>query len=268
MAGYSGYFGTINDYEKFVKAFQSVSGLDLNFYKENQMKRRINNFMVTHGYKDNYTDFLKAIDRDHVLYDAFFKHLTINVTQFFRDAKLWDVFKEKIIPEQVSAKTSLKIWSAGCSAGQEAYTMAMILTEYFPNVRFTIAGTDIDVNVLKQAREGLYEERDFVSTPRAFFEKYFTPVDKKYQIKDGLKKNVSFSEQNLLTDKFERGFDIIACRNVVIYFTDEAKDILYQKFTESLNTGGILFTGSTEHLFGKTHLGLKSVSSFFYQKQR
>jgi len=261
------YFGIINDYEKFVKAFQSLSGLDLNYYKENQMKRRINNFMATHEYKDNYTDFLKALDCDSNLYDAFFKHLTINVTQFFRDLRLWDVYREKIIPELLAGKTSLKIWSAGCSGGQEAYTMAMIMAEYFPNIRYSILGTDIDINVLQQARAGNYEERDFASTPRPFLDKYFTPADNKFQVKESLKGNIRFQEQNLLTDRFDRGFDIIACRNVVIYFTDEAKNVLYQKFTDSLNIGGILFTGSTEHLFGKSHFGLKSISSFFYQKQ-
>lgn len=261
------FFGTVNDYEKFVKAFQGLSGLDLNYYKENQMKRRINNFMATNGYKDNYAEFLKALDRNTVMYDAFFKHLTINVTQFFRDVKLWDVYKEKILPQLLVSKTSLKIWSAGCSAGQEAYTMAIIMAEYFPNVRYSILGTDIDINVLQQARNGIYEERDFASTPGPLLEKYFTPSENKFQIKEFVKKNVKFSEQNLLTDRFDRGFDIIACRNVVIYFTDEAKDVLYQKFSDSLNSGGILFTGSTEHLFGKNNLGLKSVSSFFYQKQ-
>lgn len=263
----SRFGGIITDYETFVKAFHTLSGLDLNYYKENQMKRRINNFMNTHGYKDNYTNFVKALRKNNELYDAFFKHLTINVTQFFRDAKLWATYREKIIPSLVNKNnTSLKFWSAGCSGGQEAFTMAIIMAEYFPSVRYSILATDIDVNILKLARLGVYEERDFASTPRPLLEKYFTPVNNKYRIKDSLKKNITFAEQNLLTDKFQKGFDLIACRNVVIYFTDEAKDILYQKFTDSLNPGGILFTGSTEHLFGKTHLGLKSVSSFFYQK--
>lgn len=262
----SNFYGIITDYGKFVKAFHRLCGLDLNFYKENQMKRRINNFMGTHGYKENYTGFLEGLAKNTDLYNAFFKHLTINVTQFFRDPKLWDVYTQKILPDLIKNRTSLKIWSAGCSAGQEAYTMAIIMAEHFPSIRYSILGTDIDVNILKQARLGSYDERDFASTPRPIFEKYFTLVDKKYQIKDYLKKNVTFCEQNLLTDRFEKGFDLIACRNVVIYFTDEAKDVLYKKFTDSINPGGILFTGSTEHLFGKTGLGLKSVSSFFYQK--
>ncbi len=258
--------GFNNDYTYFIKNFYKLSGLDLNFYKENQMKRRINNFMNTGGFKENYAEFLNALGKNPVLYDAFFKHLTINVTQFFRDTKLWDVFKDNIIPVLAKNKSSLKLWSAGCSAGQEAFTMAIILSEYHPQVKYSILGSDIDVNVLKQARAGIYEDRDFTSTPLNIIEKYFTTNDRKLQVKESLKRNVNFIEQNLLTDHFDRGFDFIACRNVVIYFTDDAKDVLYQKFVDALNPGGILFTGSTEHLFGKNHLGLKSVSSFFYQK--
>jgi len=263
----SHHFINIDSYEKFVKAFHTLSGLDLNFYKENQMKRRINNFMNTHNHKDDYTGFLKTLSQDPKLFDGFFKHLTINVTQFFRDIKLWDIFQDKIIPDLVQKKNNLKLWSAGCSAGQEAYTMAIIMNEYFPNTKYSILGTDIDVNVLKQARLGTYDERDFASTPENILQKYFTLGDRQYQVKDDLKRSMTFQEQNLLTDRFDQGFDFIACRNVVIYFTDDAKDLLYKKFADSLNPGGILFTGSTEHLFGKNHLGLKPVSSFFYQKQ-
>jgi len=92
-------------------------------------------------------------------------------------------------------------------------------------------------------------------------------VENKYQAKEILKKNITLQKHNLLTDRFEQGFDLIACRNVVIYFTEEAKDILYRKFADSLSPGGYLFTGSTEHIFGKNNLKLKSVGSFFYQKQ-
>ena len=264
------YYYGIDSYEKFVKEFRRLSGLDLNYYKENQMKRRINSFMATKGHGGDYTGFLNALRTNAELYDAFFKHLTINVTQFFRDAGLWETFREKIMPALISKRSSLKIWSAGCSAGQEVYTIAMIMAEYFPSVKYSVLGTDIDVNVLKQAREGVYEERDFASTPPHLIEKYFTLENKPgkaYRIKDSLKKNVMFREQNLLTDNFEQGFDVIACRNVVIYFTDEAKDILYKKFYNSLNPGGILFTGSTEHLFGRDNLGFKLITSFFYEKQ-
>ncbi|MGI5901752.1 MAG: CheR family methyltransferase [Desulfitobacteriia bacterium] len=261
------YSVKIANYDQFIEAFKKLSGLDLKLYKENQMKRRTNNFLNTRGYENDYTRFFQALKSDKELYAAFFQHLTINVTQFYRDEKLWDVFREKVIPELAKKGTPLKMWSAGCSAGQEVYTMASIMEKHFPNVKYSILGTDIDENVLKQAREGFYNERDFSSTPPSIITDFFRPENGKYYVKSILKKNVTFKKQNLLTDSFERGFDLIACRNVVIYFTDQAKDILYKKFSDSLNPGGFFFTGSTEHIFSRSHLKLKSFSSFFYQKQ-
>jgi chemotaxis protein methyltransferase CheR len=255
-----------NTYEWFVKAFHPKSGLDLNFYKQNQMQRRILSFMNSHGYQ-TFPEFLRALDQDRELYDAFFKHLTINVTQFFRDANQWKTLREVILPKLLEKKPSLKIWSAGCSSGQEPYSLAMTMMEYFPQVRFSILATDIDVNVLQQAKEGLYRQSDFASTAPEIVQKYFTVTDKGYQIKDQVKRAVTFQRQNLLTDRFDSGFDLLSCRNVVIYFTEDAKEMLYRKFADSLNLGGILFTGSTEHLFGMNHLGLKSFASFFYSKQ-
>ncbi|MHB8073682.1 MAG: CheR family methyltransferase [Desulfosporosinus fructosivorans] len=260
------YASVLNTYEDFVKAFHPKSGLDLKFYKQNQMQRRILSFMNSHGHS-SYGPFLTALSADPALYDAFFKHLTINVSQFFRDAAQWKTLRETILPLLLQNKTPLKLWSAGCSGGQEPYSLAMTMMDYFSTAKFTVLGSDIDVNVLKQAKDGLYKQNDFASTPPEVLQKYFTLIDNGYQIKDSVKRQVSFQHQNLLTDRFQSGYDFIACRNVVIYFTDEAKEILYKKFTDSLRPGGILFTGSTEHLFGMNQLGLKSISSFFYQKQ-
>lgn len=255
-----------NTYEWFIKAFHPKSGLDLNFYKQNQMQRRIVSFMTSHKYQ-TFPEFMKALNEDAVLYESFFKHLTINVSQFFRDTNQWTTLRETILPKLLQGKTSLKLWSAGCSAGQEPYSLAITLMEYFPHTHFSVLATDIDVNVLQQAKDGIYKQNEFASTPPELLQTYFTLTDKGYQIKDSVKRHISFQRQNLLTDRFENGFDFLACRNVVIYFTEEAKEMLYQKFTHSLNRGGILFTGSTEHLFGMNNLGLKPVSSFFYQKQ-
>lgn len=254
-----------NTYEDFIKAFYPKSGLDLKFYKQNQMQRRIISFMHSHGY-NAFPEFLKALNIDPVLYDAFFKHLTINVSQFFRDPNQWVALREKIIPLLCSGKSALKFWSAGCSGGQEPYSLAITMLHYFSGNRFSVLGSDIDVNVLKQAREAIYKQNDFASTAPEILQKYFTPAADNYKVKDTVKQHVTFQHQNLLTDSFQTGFDLIACRNVVIYFTDEAKSLLYRKFVNSLRPGGILFTGSTEHLFSVTELGLKSVASFFYQK--
>lgn len=258
-------FTVTNTYENFMQVFKKKSGLDLTAYKQNQMERRIRSFMTTYKY-ETFSDFFKALDQDPSLYDKFFKHLTINVSQFFRDPNQWKMFRELIIPQALSGKRTLKIWSAGCSSGQEPYTFAITLLEYFPGIRFNILASDIDENVLKQASEGLYKQSDFVTTSPELLAKYFTATPHGYNINDSVKQCVKFKKQNLLTDVFDTGFDLIACRNVVIYFTEDTKEMLYRKFYAALGTGGVLFTGSTEHLFGMGDLGLKSVSSFFYQK--
>lgn len=255
----------INSYENFITIFKEKSGLDLKAYKQNQMERRIRTFMETNKY-ENFSEFIKALDNDRQLYDSFFKHLTINVSQFFRDTNQWKTFRELIVPKYLNNKKHLKIWSAGCSAGQEAYTLAINFLEYFPQVKFSILATDIDDNVLKQAKSGLYKQNNFISTPPEILNKYFTYNNNEYEIINSIKALVKFKKQNLITDQFDSGFDLIVCRNVVIYFTEDIKEILYKKFLESLNDGGILFTGSSEHLFGVSKLGLNSIASFFYQK--
>lgn len=252
-------------YDWFIHTFHTLSGLDLRFYKQNQMQRRIISFMNTHGY-NTFPDFAEALKKNEVLYEAFFKHLTINVSQFFRDTNQWTTLREKIVPAISTGKTTLKLWSAGCSSGQEPYSLAILLTEYFPNIRFKILATDIDENVLAQAKQGFYKTPDFASTPPTLLAKYFTPAPNGYQISDRIRLSISFQKQNLLTDKFDRDFDLISCRNVVIYFTEEAKNLLYSKFVASLKPGGVLFTGSTEHLFGHHSLGLKPLSPFFYSR--
>ena len=257
-------FLVTNTYENFIEVFKKKSGLDLKAYKQNQMERRIRSFISTYKY-ENFSDFFKALDHDPSLYDKFFKHLTINVSQFFRDPNQWKIFREVIIPKALIGKRNLKLWSAGCSSGQEPYSFAISLLEYFPELRFSILASDIDENILKQASEGAYKQSDFVTTPPELLAKYFVATPQGFKIKDNVKQCVKFKKQNLLTEVFETGFDLIACRNVVIYFTESTKEMLYRKFYNSLAKGGVLFSGSTEHLFGMGDLGLKSVSSFFYQ---
>ncbi|MDR3289032.1 MAG: protein-glutamate O-methyltransferase CheR [Peptococcaceae bacterium] len=258
-------YATIQTYEDFIKKFYPKSGLDLTYYKQAQMQRRIQSFMSSHGHTA-YANFLQALDQDKDLFDAFFKHLTINVSQFFRDSSQWTILLNKVIPPLAADKTRLKFWSAGCSSGQEPYSLAMMMAENYPHIQPSILATDIDGNILKQAKEGIYRQNDFISTPPGLLKKYFTATENGYQIHAEIKRLVHFQQQNLLTAKFDSGFDFIACRNVVIYFTEEAKELLYKKFANALKPQGILFTGSTERFFGMDNFGLKAISSFFYQK--
>ncbi|MDR3271132.1 MAG: protein-glutamate O-methyltransferase CheR [Peptococcaceae bacterium] len=253
-------------YEDFIKQFYPKSGLDLHYYKQTQMQRRIESFMRTRSF-NGYREFLQALNSDAELFDAFFKHLTINVSQFFRDASQWDVLVKQVLPLIVQGKTRLKLWSAGCSSGQEPYSLAIMMREHFPSVSASILATDIDKNILKQAQAGVYRAGDFSSTPPNLLNKYFIAQNNAYQVRPEIQQMVTFQAQNLLTDRFGNDFDFIACRNVVIYFTDDAKAMLYQKFANALRSGGVFFTGSTERCFGTSDYGLHSVFTFFYQKR-
>lgn len=255
----------LGSYEQFKFYFKNKTGLDLNCYKQAQMQRRIEQFITNKG-EISFQAFREHLERDPDLMTAFIRHLTINVSQFFRDNNQWDILRQRILPLLLETKHSLKIWSAGCSAGQEAYTISTILHEYFPNILYSILGTDIDLAVLDQAKSGIYKPGDLQGMPSHLMQKYFRESPAGFIIKDYLKQHVSFQHRNLLTSSFDTGFDLIMCRNVVIYFTEETKNNLYKRFSQSLRSGGILFTGSTEQIFNLKDLGLKAVAPFFYQK--
>ncbi len=256
---------SLDNYEQFTRFFHERSGIDLSCYKRAQMQRRIEQFITNKGFQD-YLAFKDSLNSNPELLAAFLRHLTINVSQFFRDMGQWEILRASILPMLLAGRSSLKLWSAGSSGGQEAYTLAIILQETFPLVPYSILGTDIDDAMLAQARHGVYKTQDLVGAPPHILDNYFNPTGDGLQVKERLKSNVHFQKRNLLTGIFDTGYDLICCRNVVIYFTEEAKNSLYCRFSKSLRPGGVLFTGSTEQIFNLTELGLKPLAPFFYQK--
>lgn len=252
-------------YLDFVQKVYRLTGLDLNQYKRPQMERRILSLMKTVGAKD-LQEYAILIQKDKAQFNRFINHLTINVSEFYRNPGQWDVLGRQILPELLKKSPNLKIWSAGCSTGEEPYTLCMVLNEVNPNGKHQIFAGDIDDEVLRKAQEGIYNIRSAAGLPKHYLTKYFTQEGEVIRVKDSLKKMIQFKHQNLLTDRFDTSFDLILCRNVVIYFTEEAKAVLYQKFNSALKTGGILFIGSTEQIFQPQEIGFKSTAMFFYQK--
>jgi chemotaxis protein methyltransferase CheR len=160
----------------------------------------------------------------------------------------------------------LKLWSAGCSIGAEPYTLAIMMNEATPSQKYSLLATDLDRGALHKARSrGPYLESDIRNLDAALLQKYFTPAAPFY-VKESLQKSICFKEQDLLADPFERSFDLIVCRNVVIYFTTEAKEVLYAKFADALRPGGVLFLGGTELISGPTKFGLQNFGISFYKK--
>lgn len=257
----------LNDYEKFKKDVFALTKIDLNAYKEKQMRRRIDT-LITKNSIDTYDKYVDLIKKDKTKFEEFVNFLTINVSEFYRNPEQWEILEKEVFPKLIQKfGKNLKIWSAACSTGDEPYSLAMALSRLMPLSNIKIIATDIDKQVLDTARMGLYRDKSIASVPKDLKDKYFKQVGTSFQISDEIKRCVEFKEHNLLKDPYPSGCHLIVCRNVVIYFTEEAKDEIYKKFHESLNKGGALFIGSTEQIMNYRELGYIRNKSFFFEKE-
>ncbi|WP_096434870.1 CheR family methyltransferase [Alteribacter populi] len=253
------------DYLDFKKQIKQKAGIDLSLYKEAQMKRRLTSLREKRGY-DTFSDYGMAMNKEPDLFEEFLDRMTINVSEFYRNPERWNILKSKILPRLLTSRRSLKIWSAACSTGEEPYTLAMLLNEIKSDERVKIEATDLDETILKRARAGFYPERSLKDMPREWKSQYFSREILGYRIDDTIKRTVSFRKHDLLNEPFNSGYDLIMCRNVLIYFTEEAKRNLYTKFANALNPGGVLFVGSTEQIFNPKAHGFETEDTFFYRK--
>lgn len=254
------------DWELFKEKFKAKSKIDLNLYKANQMQRRIGNLMAKHGVK-RYVDFYNLIEKDRTMFSDFVEYLTINVTEFFRTPEKFSELESKVIPELLTRSPRLNIWSAGCSIGAEPYSLAMILKEKTPMTKHRILATDLDVEILAKAKKGVYSDAELKSILPSRKKNYFTvQTDGKFAVSPEIKSRIEFKQHNLLLDRFETNFDLILCRNVVIYFTEEAKDQLYRRFFDALKPGGVLFVGGTEAILNFRDMGFVNYLPFFYRR--
>ncbi|WP_128894441.1 CheR family methyltransferase [Longirhabdus pacifica] len=255
------------DFSLFVEKIKRITAIDLSQYKEAQMKRRITTLRDKRGYH-TFDEYFLALSRDKNLLDEFLDRITINVSEFWRNVQRWNTLKDNFLVDMVKEKRQLKCWSAACSTGEEPYTLAMILDELNALHQSKIIASDLDENVLQVARKGVYDDRAIREMPEAYLNKYFSLKEGNHHISNVLKQKIRFEQKDLLVDEFEEQFDLIICRNVMIYFTDEAKDRLYRKFSNALREGGIFFVGSTEQIFSSNQYDLESLNTFFYQKKK
>ena len=254
------------DYEYFKRAVYELTKIDLNAYKEKQMKRRIDTLIAKNkivGY-DKYIDALKA---NNVMFEEFVNYITINVSEFYRNPDQWKILENEVFPKLIQKfGKNLKIWSAACSTGDEPYSLVMALSRHLPLNQIKIIATDLDKQVIAKAKVGLYNERSIEAVPEDLKQKYFKKIGASYQISDEIKARVEFREHNLIENDYAAGYHLIVCRNVLIYFTEEAKDEVFRKFYKSLAPGGVLFIGSTEQIINYKEMGYERKSPFFYQR--
>lgn len=253
------------DYKGFKTEIFKLTDINLSLYKEKQMKRRIDSLIRRNGYEE-YSDYVDVLKKNRDLYNEFINYLTINVSEFYRNPDQWEILKKDVFPRLLKTTDKPKIWSAACSTGDEPYTLVMTLNEYIPLKDIRIIATDIDNEALEKAQIGSYSEKSIANLPKAYIDKYFIKDKNTYIIKDEVRKQVEFKHHNLLKDEYPKSCDLIVCRNVLIYFTEEAKDYIYRNFNKSLKKDGILFVGSTEQIIWSSRYNFSSYRTFFYQK--
>lgn len=254
---------------KFKEQWYEMSDINLNLYKQTQMYRRVNSFLIIEKIKD-YETFLRQLGKDKVLFSKFSEYLTINVTEFFRTPESFKELKSVIMPILIkqASKNPLKIWSAGCSVGAEPYSVAIILYECNLPSDYWILATDINERTLAKAKAGgPYLASEMKNVPKDIVEKYFIKTKQGYMVVDEIKEKVVFKKHNLLQDYFDKAVDLILCRNVLIYFTQEAKKVVYDRFYRSLKANGVLFIGGTETIVNFRDIGYRPIRPFFYQKK-
>jgi chemotaxis protein methyltransferase CheR len=250
------------DFEKWV--FREFK-IDLSAYKSKQLHRRIESLMKR-SKADSVEAYIDMLKKDPAQQQKFLDFITINVTEFFRNPSVFEDFRKNVEEYASKGKRQLKVWSAACSIGSEPYSIAMMLDEILREKDYIILATDIDSTILARAKTGEYSEPEVKNVSRDYRAKYFTRTGDMYTIKPELKKRIIFKKHDLIRDEYETNFDIIVCRNVVIYFKQETKDELYRKFSKSLKKGGLLFVGSTESMYNYREYGFEKASTFIYRK--
>jgi len=241
-------------FEALLLYLKESRGFDFTGYQRSSLMRRVNRRMNQVDV-DNYQDYLDHLQVHPDEFTALFNTILINVTSFFRDPDAWDYLRRDVLGELLAARradTPIRIWSAGCASGEEAYTLAISLAEALGSEvfrdRVKIYATDVDEEQLDQARQGTYGEHDLQSMPRELVERYFEPTGKRFTFRKDLRRSVIFGRNDLVQDAPISRIDLLTCRNTLMYFNAETQSKIIRRFHSALTDGGVLFLGKAEML--------------------
>jgi chemotaxis protein methyltransferase CheR len=258
-----------DDFTALCDLVRRLCGVDLLQYKRGQMERRVRTFAQRRGTPDlaAYGERLKA-DKEEL--DAFLDRVTINVSHLWRHEDQWTALAKKILPE-LAQRGRVRCWSAGCSYGAEAFTLAAIAADSGAGgnrFRVEIHGTDLDRRMVARAKAGTFSVEDARTAPKALLQRWFVPADEGgWQAKPELMRMTRFEVGDLLRMPIRKGnYDLIMCRNTVIYFTEEVRDALHARLADALAPGGYLVVGTSERVADPAGLGLTSPFHFIYRK--
>jgi chemotaxis protein methyltransferase CheR len=255
------------DYEPFCLAVRNLCGIDLLQYKRGQMERRIRSFVAARGITD-LTEYAQVLRGDRAELEKFLDRVTINVSQLWRNPEQWDVLEGRILPDlAATGNNRVRAWSAGSSYGAEAYTLAACARRAIPRAQVAILGTDIDARMVERARTGVFTVDDARDAPTATLASHFDLVDGAWHAHPELKRMVRFEQGDLLrVEPAPESFDLVLCRNTVIYFNEDVRDALHGRLAKSLRPGGRLVVGATERVSDPAAHGLQPESPFVYRK--
>jgi two-component system CheB/CheR fusion protein len=247
-------------FEALLDYLKKNRGLDFTGYKRQSLMRRITRRMQTVNITD-YRDFQDYLEVHPEEFTSLFNTILINVTSFFRDKDAWDYLARDIIPEMLASKRDceiIRIWSAGCASGEEAYTIAMLMIEAlgeesFKN-RVKIFATDVDEAALSQARMATYLAKEMEPVPLELRDKYFTIAGGSYVFKADLRSSIVFGRHDLIQDAPISHLDLLVCRNTLMYFNSQTQSKILARFHFALNDPGIIFLGRAELLLTHAHL--------------
>jgi len=263
---------TDRDFKEIATLVYNACGIVLGEHKREMVYSRIARRIRERKLTDFRTYLAYLNSHKDQEFDAFINALTTNLTSFFRESHHFDYLKEQLVPAllvQNKDSRRVRIWSAGCSTGEEPYSLAMALHELFPsNWDVKILATDLDSNVLKKAHAGVYSAANVNGLDDALLKRWFlkSKDGESYKVKPKLQQLISFKRLNLLQEWPMKGpFDLILCRNVVIYFDKDTKDLLFKRYAKILAPHGHLFLGHSETM-GKEHTEFKNLGKTMYQK--
>jgi chemotaxis protein methyltransferase CheR len=255
----------VDDYVEFCTYLRKLTGIDLSQYKRPQMERRLRTFYSNKGV-NSLTEAIERLRDDPTQLEQLLDRITINVSQLWRNPEQWDLIQQKLLPELGQAG-QLRAWSAGCSYGAEAYTLATICHFVLPGTRVSIQGTDIDKRMVERARMGVFSTEDARTAPEKLMHIGFDPVPEGWRAKLNLRTMTRFDQGDLLQMQLRAAsYDLILCRNTVIYFAEPIRDELHARLADALRPGGYLVIGSTERVSAPSELGLSMQHPFIYRK--
>jgi chemotaxis protein methyltransferase CheR len=270
------YLHEDKNFHALLEKIHDEHGVDLTEYRPKCLGRRIYSRLRATGIS-SIEKYIHYLDIDPEEYHHLMDAVTINVTEFFRNAEVFEAIKKKVLPELIARKRKegkkiIRLWSAGCASGEEPYTLGILLYEFldeaFNDFIIKVYGTDIDKKVLAYAIEGSYDASALKEAPPKIVSKYFYLDHGKYVIADKIRLITRFLHHDLVKGKPIEHIDLILCRNVVIYFSRELTHKIYASFYQALNNKGYLILGKVEALWGEVTRYFKAVDSRerIYQK--